>query len=143
MTSEDRLDEIADYVTYLETLRHKVGWDKPSHVKVIYVGFSQGVTTLIRWMANIHPRADTLILWAGGLPEDTLLEPHRDYFSQIKTYYLLGRQDPYFQEERLKANEALLQAAGIRPEIIRYAGGHKLEAETLKQWLDQWMITSR
>jgi predicted esterase len=134
MTREDRLDEIADYIIFLENLRHKMGWDRNPDFRVIYFAFSQGVATLIRWLMNSHPRVDELILWSGHPPDEMLLEQHRDYFSAISSHYFIGRNDQYLSEERLYQIQALLERAGIEAEYHWYDGEHKVDPEVLKHW---------
>ena len=141
MTKEDRLDEIADYVTFLELLRKKIGWDKNPAVKVIYLGFSQGVNTLIRWMANAHQRCDQLLLWAGSLPEDMLLEQHQSYFEKISSSYFIGKADPYFNEQQGIDMEQLAARAGIHAKVQWFEGDHKVDETTLRIWIEKQKLT--
>ena len=137
MTKEDRLDEIADYVQFLELLRNKIGWDKNPSVQVIYLGFSQGVNTLIRWMANIHQRCDHLLLWAGSLPEDMLLEQHQSYFGKIYVHYFIGKSDPYFNQNRTAEIELVATRAGINAKVQWFDGDHKVDETVLRSWITQ------
>jgi predicted esterase len=141
MTREDRLDEIADYVGFLELLRKKLSWDKTLDVQIIYLGFSQGVSTLIRWLTNIHPPCDHLLLWAGMMPDDILLEHHRIYFGSFPAYYFIGKADPYFNENRGKEIGVLLERAGMKTQIQWFEGEHKVEESILKQWMDDHLPT--
>ena len=140
MTKEDRLDEIADYVEMLERLRKKLNWDHNPDVQVIYFGFSQGVTTLIRWMTNIHPRCNHLILWAGSIPDDILLEPHQSYFESMATYYFIGKSDPYFKENRFNEIEQLIKQARMLTQVQWFEGEHKVEDAVLQQWVKNYLI---
>lgn len=140
MTKEDRLDEIADYILFLEQLREKLSWDKNPDVQLIYLGFSQGVTTLIRWMANAHMRCDHLLLWAGMIPDDIRLEQHRSYFENIPTDYFIGKSDPYFDEKRSGEILELAARAGIDAKVQWFEGGHKLDENYLKQWKKNYLI---
>ena len=142
MTKEDRLDEIADYVVFLELLRKKIGWDKNPSVKVIYLGFSQGVNTLIRWMANVHQRCDHLLLWAGSLPEDMLLEQHQSYFGKISCSYFIGKADPYFNEQQGIDMEQLAIRAGIHTKVQRFDGDHRVDETVLRSWIDKELTSS-
>lgn len=140
MTSEDRLDEIADYVGFLELLRKKTGYDKSPNVKVIYLGFSQGVNTLIRWMGNVHQRVDHLLLWAGSLPEDMLLEQHQSYFGKIQTDYFIGKSDPYFDEKRTLEIVEVTKRAGMNVNVHSFDGDHKVDEPALKNWMDNYLM---
>lgn len=143
MTREDRLDEIADYVEFIENLRKKLGWDKNQKFKIVYVGFSQGVTTMLRWMTNVHPRADYMLHWAGSMPDDILLEHHHAYFSKINTHFFVGSQDPYINEKRTSEMQALLQQAGIQPTLHTFDGAHTVQEETLKEWVANTLVQNK
>ena len=113
----------------------KLSWDKNPRIKVIYLGFSQGVTTLIRWMTNIHPRADYLLLWAGSVPDDIILEPHRTYFNSIPTHFFVGDQDPYIKENRSTEISELMERIGMKTQIHSFNGEHKVDEPTLREWV--------
>jgi len=140
MTREDRLDEIADYVGFLELLRKKIGWDKNYDAEVIYLGFSQGVSTLIRWMTNIHQPCDHLLLWAGMLPDDILLEHHRIYFGSFPTNYFIGKSDPYFNEKRAEDISLLIKQAGMKTQLQWFDGEHKVDESILIQWMTDHLL---
>ncbi len=140
MTKEDRLDEIADYVLYLEALRSKIGWERNQNVKIIYFGFSQGVNTLLRWLQNITPRADYLLLWAGGIPDDILFEHRHDYFRQKACHYFLGDADPYIKHGMLEEKKDLIDTTGLNVNLIHYKGDHRVDAMVLKQWVENNLL---
>jgi len=136
MTREDRLDEIADFVIFLEALRAKLQWDKNPEVKVIYLGFSQGVTTLLRWLNDIAPRIDHLLLWAGGLPDDLLFDRRREYFSSIPSHYFFGDKDPYFTSETIAGYKELIDDIGLQLQVHHFAGTHKVDETALRAWTE-------
>lgn len=136
MTSEDRLDEIADYVGFLETLRQKLGWDKNENIKVIYLGFSQGVTTLLRWMLDATPRADYLLLWAGGFPDDLLFAHRKEYFRLISTHYFLGDSDEYISLDRVEKEKEELALKGFAFDLHHFQGNHKVDEKELTEWIE-------
>ena len=142
MTREDRLDEIADFVLFLEALRNKLKWDKNPSLKVIYLGFSQGVTTLLRWLNDAAPRADYLLLWAGGLPDDIRFDHRREYFGNIPVHYFVGDKDPYFSPELVMANGGLLDEIGLNIQLHHFHGTHKVDEATLNEWIHQHLNAS-
>lgn len=137
MTREDRLDEIADFILFLEALRHKISWDKHPDIKVIYLGFSQGVTTLLRWLHDIGPRADFLLMWAGGVPDDLLFAHRQEYFKQIQSHFFVGDKDPYFTPGLVMDKKHLMDDIGIALNLHEYPGTHKIDEVTLKNWVAQ------
>jgi predicted esterase len=134
MTREDRLDEIADYILFLESLRCKLSWDKNPDIKVIYLGFSQGVTTLIRWLATIKPRADYLLLWGGTLPDDILFDSSKEYFKKINAHFFLGDQDQWLKQENIPTYKSMLQDSGMNAEFHLFNGDHRIPEEVLQNF---------
>lgn len=135
MTREDRLDEIADYILFLEALRSKLSWDKNPNLKIIYFGFSQGVTTLIRWLFTIQQRADYILMWAGGIPDDIVYEHSFSYFEKINAHYFIGDKDRYLHSESMINMKRLLEETGMHAEIHTFEGEHRIDDEVLKSWV--------
>ena len=135
MTREDRLDEIADYILFLEEIRKKLSWEKNQKCKIIYLGFSQGVSTLLRWLHDRHPRADYLLLWAGGIPDDISFEFSKTYFAGINAHCFVGEEDEYYRPEQMPALVSLLESTGMKADIHLFSGGHTVDEAELKNWL--------
>lgn len=134
MTREDRESEIGDYVGYLDTVYAAVIGELPAPPARVHVlGFSQGVTTVMRWLALGTARADALTLWAGGLPHDLALDAYTERFGRMRVTVVAGERDRLVGEEPLAAARARLLAAGIEHELIRFAGGHRLDDAVLRQ----------
>src|SRR5204862_202573 len=71
MTREDRLAEIEDYVRYLDAVYADVfGFLDRALVTAHALGFSQGASTVSRWVALGKAKIDRLILWGGEFPPD-------------------------------------------------------------------------
>ena len=67
MTREDRENEIADYVDFLDAVHAR---SAATAARVTVLGFSQGVATACRWVAMGKSRVDRLVSWAGQIPPD-------------------------------------------------------------------------
>ena len=132
MTREDREAEIADHVRYLDALCDQVLATLPGpRPRVTVLGFSQGVATVTRWIANGHTRADRLILWAGRIPPDILpLEPGHP-LRQVEIDIVTGDQDEFATPEVLQEQRELVEAAQLTPRWHRHPEGHWMHAPTL------------
>ncbi len=131
MTSEDRLVDIDDYVAYLDAVHDYAvrGLDR-SAMRVVALGFSQGMSTIARWAARSAARVDDLILWAGSFPPEMDVRP--DLFGGARLSLVYGTQDRYANEAMILGLVQRLQAGGIDPAIVRYPGGHEIEQATLR-----------
>jgi predicted esterase len=132
MTREDRLREIDDYVRYLDGLSQVVLAGVGDQLRVVVLGFSQGVATAARWTALGAIRAHRLVLWADLLPPD--LDGGKAAAAWAGTDVVLVRGDAdgaFADEELVAAERARLEAWGVRPRVHRYAGGHDIPPEVL------------
>lgn len=132
MTREDRLGEIADYVSYLDAVRDDVlARIAPSDVRCTALGFSQGAATVTRWATHGGRPLARLILWGGYVPPETDLAAHRELLSSLRLTFVLGDTDPQVAPADVEREEARLREAGIPYSLIRFAGGHELEEGVL------------
>ena len=124
MTKEDRESEIEDYISYLNQI-YKMIKDLNPEVKIIAFGFSQGSSTISRWIAQDNPEVicDRLILWSGSFPMDVI---ERDIFKTIPFDYLFGNQDQYYSKEKVVELEEALNSHGINPNFTEFDGEHKV-----------------
>jgi predicted esterase len=145
MTREDRDAEIADYVRYLDlVLDAATAAARPESgtLPLGVLAFSQGAATACRWVAHRHrrglagPRA--LVLWGGALPHDVdLAGADGDALRALRLTLVVGDADEFATPAVVAQQEARLRDVGIPFETVRYAGGHRLEAEVLGQVLGQ------
>lgn len=133
MTREDRLDEIADYANYLQTLYdHFIPRLSPD-VRIILFGFSQGCATHFRWVMERFPPFDHLVLWAGMTPEDLDYRPHQAYFASKKLHFIYGTNDPFITEERLQAHRQLIKEQKLDFHVHTFSGKHVVDREALRK----------
>ncbi len=136
MTKEARLDDIADYVGYLDQLYQHL--DINSSAEIIALGFSQGVATVSRWISQTQiARFDQTILWAGSFPEG--LEPEKAIrsLSAIKVHCVIGDDDPFINE-KVKENQVThLKNLGLNPNWHSYKGDHRIPKDALNQLIEK------
>ncbi|MFI5279268.1 MAG: alpha/beta hydrolase [Gemmatimonadales bacterium] len=130
MTREDRLVEIEDYVRYLDALQHEVlsGLDR-RRVRVVLLGFSQGVATALRWSCLGRMQPDLLVAWAGALPME--LDEKCVAHLRGRVVRVIGNGDDLATEEAVTAEDARWARLGLGAETVRFNGGHELNAEVL------------
>lgn len=132
MTSEDRDNEIIDYLAYLEKLYNTYAVYPPFiQARKVLLGFSQGTATATRFITRSPCPFDHLVLWAGPLAHDINWEDAGTTLSHTKNYLLLGDQDPFIQHSDLEKQQEFLLSTGIPIEFIRYAGGHEIQPTAL------------
>ena len=136
MTREDRQAEIADYVAYLDTVALQLGRGRPLTV----LGFSQGVSTLMRWVALGSTPVARVIAWAGELPADVDLQAHRARIPASGMDIVIGSVDEYATWINLDSVKARLELAAIPHRVHIFDGGHRIDRGTLLE-LTQTVLT--
>ena len=134
MTREDRLNEIDDYLYYLNTLYHTlISEADESRLQIGLLGFSQGTATVCRWIAGGKFSVDKLILWAGLFPPDLQEFPNWERLKTIESILVYGDQDPYVKGEEVANYVAQLKQTGLSPRIVRFEGKHEVVREVIRQ----------
>jgi predicted esterase len=137
MTREDREHEIADQVTYLDTLHAYLRAQSASDVRLRVLGFSQGVATAGRWLVRGRARPSELILWAGAFPPEVDAATLRDRFAAATSVVLVtGTRDRLTSWMAAEAQLERFRAAGVRARLVPFDGGHRLDDETLRALAD-------
>jgi predicted esterase len=131
MTSEAREDEIKDYIQYLDNLY--LGLNLPATARKIFLlGFSQGVATATRWLHHTQHRVDELIICSGEIARE-LQNPLSPKLKSIPLTYITGNNDRLIDGEKHKAVLELMEQLNAR--IIRFDGGHEINARSIKDLL--------
>ena len=157
MTREDRENEIADYVGYLDAVIDEVthesneasdpeadgesggGSDRESEggsrgeiTPLTVLGFSQGAHTVCRWVAAGDTAVERIILWGAYLPDDFDLERGPERLKSAELILVRGLVDHFISEEAHASQEERLEELGIPFRTITHAGGHEVDPELLQ-----------
>jgi predicted esterase len=134
MTSEDRENEIEDYVNYLDEVYAEVLdsiQNKPS--KVILLGFSQGGATVTRWAIKGKTEEDILIIHSSDIPNDIELNILKTKSGKMKIHYLYGDEDKSVRKENFESSKTLLKEKDIDFKEHIFKGGHNINIEAIKK----------
>lgn len=136
MTKEDRLNEIGDYLAYLESLAQSIlspfGHQSP---EIILFGFSQGCATAVRWAKHSSLPFGHLVLWAGDLPPESAIV--MDQLAEDRIWMAYGDQDEYFTQSVFESRMAKIHEKhpGVRP--FPFRGNHSIPSAAFQQFLQQ------
>lgn len=133
ITKEDRLNEIDDYVNYLNDVYDVILKDfDPKNVQIHLVGFSQGASTVCRWLDNQHIKCNNLILWAGYFANGITEVINPEKLKNIPVYYVYGTNDEFINDENVEAMKFMERIKEeISPTILSFDGGHAIDTTTL------------
>jgi len=137
MTKEDRENEIADYIDYLNSVLEMVVQPLSPKPLISVLGFSQGVATAARWAVSGNFSPQTLTLWSGGLPPDLNSALAFQRLRMMKLIFAYGDEDEYITAEVIAKQTQYLQQNKIRYFAIPFSGGHEMQEDVLLQVNDE------
>lgn len=127
MTKEDRLNEIKDYVSYLDKLYTALNISPT--IEVVALGFSQGASTVTRWVdATIH-KVDKCIVFAGEVGNELLPIRQQSGLNRSKNYIIYGNADDVIPPFLI--NQKLIEWQSLDANVIEFTGGHAINKEAL------------
>ncbi|MDQ8154228.1 MAG: esterase [Gemmatimonadota bacterium] len=138
MTREERDTEIGDYLRYLDLVLETITEGAPVPPPLHVLGFSQGTATASRWAASGRVRPARLVCWGGMIAPELDIESADAPLRQVRLQLVIGSRDKYATPERVADEQANLEAAGLRYELVTFEGGHWLDDATLVAIAEGW-----
>lgn len=125
MTKEDRELEIQEQIEFLTSVFNTFLID--NNHKINFLGFSQGVPTICRFLKKSNLKCDNLILWAGMVPQ----EPNGLDFKTNKVWIVVGNQDQFIDNKSVDLVKDLFEQSKCNYELIIFEGKHTIPEDVL------------
>ena len=132
MTREDREQDIADYVDYLDTLVSEFMAQSPD-AKLRVLGFSQGSATVLRWVVRATRVPNQLILWAGEVPADVDWSAGARKLARTRIDVVRGNRDESLPQVVLERNLRAFDEVQLSYHLHSFGGAHHLDDEMLRR----------
>lgn len=134
MTKEDREIDLQNQLHYVQTVFETETKNMDlSKVKIIVLGFSQGVATASRWLQKNQIPFDTFIAYAGMLGYELTASDFDFAKADAKVFGLLGDEDEFYNGENVaKFKEAFL-AVFPNGNFEMFEGKHEVKREVLER----------
>ena len=127
MTREDRDNEIADYVAYLDRLAGEVAATAaPAVRRRVVLGFSQGAHTASRWVVLGRTNVHELLLWGAGLATDLSPDALAAGLEGVRVTFVRGARDKFRDQPEEEAQDAMLRELGVPFSVLIHPGGHEI-----------------
>jgi len=136
MTSEERLLDIENYITYLNEVHGQLSKELDANCRIHFLGFSQGAATVCRWIQSFDDSFERLIMWAGTFPHDMKTDLLRSKIVDKQIYMLRGDEDPFINDSRESEQREAIEKLGIDVKHIRFKGKHDIYTEPLKKLVE-------
>lgn len=125
LTKEDTLAETENVMQYVDAVWQKEVSNTP--LRLIVVGYSQGVSIATRWLSSRKIECDHLVLHSGGIPIELKATDFEYLPSETEISLLYGDKDPYINETRVKEEKRKAEMLfGNRLQIQKFEGVHEV-----------------
>ncbi len=132
LTKENTAQETKNLYNYLDAVLENE--KLPSDCKIVFFGFSQGISIALRYLAYSKLSCSKLILYAGGIPKELKTADFNHLKSDTEIISVIGNKDEYLTPDRLaKENNKLKTLFGDRIKNINFDGGHEVKKEIINQ----------
>ena len=139
MTKEDRENDIIENNRYIESLyQNIVSQIGHSDFQLNVLGFSQGSPTACRWIFSSMLNVKNLIVWAGDIPKDTLIEQNKAQWDSFNTYLVMGEKDQLITEELSLGFQKIISDFKLNYSLVKYDGDHRIFPDVLKNISDKF-----
>jgi len=122
LTREDTQMDLANVLNFIDAIYNS---ENLADLKLIVLGYSQGVSIATRWLAHSKVACHQLILHSGGIPKELLPEQFEFLPEDCPVDYVYGEEDPYIHGERiLQESQHAQQLFGARFRLHPFKGAH-------------------
>jgi predicted esterase len=102
----------------------------PNNVNLIIMGYSQGVSVAMRYLALRHLNCSQLILHSGGIPKELTAKNFSFLNAQVSLIY--GDDDEYLNKDRmLEEKKRALELFGNSLKILPFEGKHEVNVDLI------------
>ena len=130
LTKENTIRETENVMRYFDSIFENE--DLPNHLSLIVLGYSQGVSVAMRYIAQRQKICDQLILMSGGIPKE--LKASDFAFTSMNVQFIYGSQDEYIDDERLRYEHSRAKELfGEDVTIEMFDGNHMVNTEIINR----------
>jgi predicted esterase len=128
LTKENTIKETENVMRYFDAVFEAEAIPKDTHL--IVVGFSQGVSVAMRYLAKRQLNCQHLILHSGGIPKELTAKDFK--FLKANVHLIYGKNDEYLNEDRmLEEKNRAFELFGDAVTIIPFEGKHEVNVDLI------------
>lgn len=128
LTKENTLKETENVMRYFDAVFEAE--NLPKDKNFIVLGYSQGVSVAMRYVAKRLLQCSQLVLMSGGIPRELKTQDFK--FLKTKVTLIYGTKDEYFNQERMQyETNRITELFGSNVNIIPFDGNHMVNIELI------------
>ncbi|MBV7268340.1 alpha/beta hydrolase [Winogradskyella luteola] len=106
----------------------------PKDLNFIILGYSQGVSVAMRYMAKRRLQCSQLVLHSGGIPKELTSEDFKYLSKNTKVKLIYGTKDEYLDETRIEQESLRVKDLfGNRVSILPFEGKHVVNVDYINE----------
>jgi predicted esterase len=130
LTKENTLRETDNVMRYYDAVLETENISKDKNI--IVVGYSQGVSVAMRYIANRQLHCSQLVLMSGGIPKELVAYDFKFLEEKTKITMIYGTQDEYLNDERMQSeSNRVIELFGNNVTIKPFDGKHIVNVELI------------
>lgn len=131
LTKENTLKETDNIMRYFDVVFETESI--PTEINLIVLGYSQGVSVALRYVAKRQLQCSQIVLMSGGIPKELKVDEFRFLRPTTKVSLIYGDKDEYLDEDRIlqEKNRAFELFGHLDLNIIPFEGTHEVKKEIL------------
>ena len=130
LTKENTPSETENVIRYLDAILEAE--NLPEHANLIVLGYSQGVSIAMRYVAKRQLQCAQLVLLSGGIPNELVADDFK--FLKAKVSLVYGDNDEYINEERMQHEKHKIESLfGNKANVIVFEGKHEVNTEIINK----------
>ena len=128
LTKENTIKETENVMRYYDSIFESEGLNN-TNKNLIMLGYSQGVSVVMRYMTKRKINSLQLVLLSGGIPKELTAEDFK-YLTSTKVSFIYGNKDEYLTEERIThETKRINKLFGGNANIIVFDGIHEVKKQ--------------
>lgn len=132
LTKENTEQEIENVVHYLDAVLEKENLSKDTNL--IVLGYSQGVSVALRYVAKRSLKCEQLVLLSGGIPHELKASDFEFLRRKTKVTLAYGDQDEYLTKEiMIDQKKRFYDLFDSTAKIICFKGKHEVKKEIINK----------
>ncbi|MBA6153684.1 alpha/beta hydrolase [Gelidibacter maritimus] len=133
LTKENTKKETKNVMRYLDAIFKAEHLSKTPNL--IMLGYSQGVSIALRYIAKRQLNCSQIVMMSGGIPKELTAEDFKFLDPMTKISLIYGTDDKYLDEDRLsfEKNRAYELFGHCNLQIIPFDGKHEVNTSLIKQ----------
>ena len=134
LTKENTIMETDNVMNYFDSVFKS---ENIENMNLIFLGYSQGVSVAMRYLAKRKIMISKLLLMSGGIPKELSPEDFKYLKNKAKIYYIYGDKDEYINCEFLKSEKNKIEHLFSNINYIPFKGNHEIKTDIIELIIDK------